>query len=825
MPETYKHLFISDSIEVKNYKTINGGGPKNRVFKNNVSHGNNLLNKIRQNISNNLEDLPEDYYAYITVNGNDELIENIQSLENGTCKVKISNIKQINENDFNISLAINKKYLSQLVKKINAYITEVTKKGNPKHQNFLNSLEDIKKSILQDLWIGDESLIPSNNLKKWCEVWILENSSTSFCQKCDDLEIEYAVNSIQRFIERTVLHINANYQDLQNLIEQYPYLGEFRPVNTLATFWAELPRAEQIEWSDNLRNRTVIENENSNVAISVLDTGVNNGNPLLERIITENDCDSCNATWNNTDNEGHGTAMCAISAYGNLQKCLESNQNITLKHSVSSIKVLPYDGYQSEESSYGNITKDAVSRATIINPTKNNIHCLAVTENETANITGLPSAWSATIDSITSGQNLETPSLINIGDKNLFLISAGNYDNTLVDYPEGNKNTPIQSPAQAWNALTIGAYTNLLHPNRNNVASSNQLSPYSRTSIAWSKTQWPIKPEVLFEGGNKVIDGNNSFQTEETSILTLDANPTERVFTTCSGTSPATAEASNFAAKIACEYPELWPETIRALMVHSAKWTEEMERQFLPAPTNRNKGDYVEILRTCGYGIPNLTDALYSANNSLVLIAQNEIQPYKYNEVAKKAETNQMHLYELPWPKDALLELGNTEIEMKVTLSYFIEPAPFSMGKISNNKYRYSSYGLRFDVNRFNESKEEFTAKINQIDKELAKSSGNYTSGRAESMWKYSDACGVFNGSLHSNVWNGTAAELAQNNLLAVYPVMGWWKDRPNLGCCNKHARYALIVSLKTPSVETDIYTPVANQINIPVENITPINI
>lgn len=184
-----------------------------------------------------------------------------------------------------------------------------------------------------------------------------------------------------------------------------------------------------------------------------------------------------------------------------------------------------------------------------------------------------------------------------------------------------------------------------------------------------------------------------------------------------------------------------------------------------------------------------------------------------------------MHLYELPWPKDTLLELGNTEIEMKVTLSYFIEPAPFSMGKISNNKYRYSSYGLRFDINRFNESKEEFAAKINKIDKELAKLNGNYTAGRSESMWKYSDACGIFNGSLHSNIWNGTAADLAQNNVLAVYPVMGWWKDRPNLGCCNKHTRYSLIVSLKTPSVETDIYTPVANQINIPVENITPINI
>ena len=33
-----------------------------------------------------------------------------------------------------------------------------------------------------------------------------------------------------------------------------------------------------------------------------------------------------------------------------------------------------------------------------------------------------------------------------------------------------------------------------------------------------------------------------------------------------------------------------------------------------------------------------------------------------------------------------------------------------------------------------------------------------------------------------------------------------------------KQARYALVITIKTPDVETDIYTPIANQIAVPIE-------
>jgi len=47
---------------------------------------------------------------------------------------------------------------------------------------------------------------------------------------------------------------------------------------------------------------------------------------------------------------------------------------------------------------------------------------------------------------------------------------------------------------------------------------------------------------------------------------------------------------------------------------------------------------------------------------------------------------------------------------------------------------------------------------------------------------------------------------------------VGWWKQRSNLERWGKQARYALVVTIRTPEVETDIYTPVASQIGVTIE-------
>ena len=73
-------------------------------------------------------------------------------------------------------------------------------------------------------------------------------------------------------------------------------------------------------------------------------------------------------------------------------------------------------------------------------------------------------------------------------------------------------------------------------------------------------------------------------------------------------------------------------------------------------------------------------------------------------------------------------------------------------------------------------------------------------------------------GSLHVDIWRGSAADLASRGSLAVYPAVGWWKTRQALERYNQAARYALVVSIRAPEVDVDLRTEVANQIGVAVE-------
>lgn len=293
------------------------------------------------------------------------------------------------------------------------------------------------------------------------------------------------------------------------------------------------------------------------------------------------------------------------------------------------------------------------------------------------------------------------------------------------------------------------------------------------------------------------------------SLLTAHNKPDERIFTTANATSAATALAARMAAQLLASYKEFWPETVRALMVHSAEWTDAMRNAFAPGQTP-NKADYQNLIRHCGFGVPDLDRALWSASDSLTMVAQEMISPYE-REGSNQPKLRDMHLHRLPWPSEELQALGATSVEMRVTLSYFIEPNPSARGVRS--RYRYASHGLRFDVKRPLESEAAFRARINvaaRDEEEGTQAGGN------DSAW----LLGIKNrhrGLLHSDIWRGTAVDLAQRSEIAVFPTLGWWKTRPHLERFDSVARYALVVSIHAPETDVDLYTAVANQIGIPV--------
>lgn len=205
-------------------------------------------------------------------------------------------------------------------------------------------------------------------------------------------------------------------------------------------------------------------------------------------------------------------------------------------------------------------------------------------------------------------------------------------------------------------------------------------------------------------------------------------------------------------------------------------------------------------------GVPSLERARRSATDSLTLIVQDSIEPFD-----EEGKMKEMYLHDLPWPIGVLSEMGETPVTLRVTLSYFIEPNPSRRGW--RQRFRYASHGLRFDVRRPTESTDEFRRRVNRLARE---DGGNLGTPESDDQWFFGPEYRV-SGSLHSDFWRGTAADLARRGLLAVFPVSGWWKDLKDRNHSERGAVYSLVVSIETEDQTVDLWTPVATEVGIPI--------
>jgi hypothetical protein len=309
------------------------------------------------------------------------------------------------------------------------------------------------------------------------------------------------------------------------------------------------------------------------------------------------------------------------------------------------------------------------------------------------------------------------------------------------------------------------------------------------------------------EAGNRAINpGKTEIVTLGSLSLLTTGHDAAAPLVPFDATSAAAAQAARIAARLAAEHPGYWPETIRAMMVHSADWTAPMLAAL--GDTSSKRARY-ELVRRFGYGVPSFERAHASARNHLALFAQAEIQPFKMD---KGRKFNECHYYTLPIPRGMLEELENEIINMKVTLSYFIDPNPGLAANV--DPQRYQSHGLRFDHQRKNETLERFKHRVNPSERDDPRRRPAIEP--ADTRWMLGEDS-ISAGSLHCDVWTGPAIELLNREALSVKPVNGWWRNRASPLICNRKSRYALIVTLKARNADLDIYTPIRTAIRLPV--------
>jgi Subtilase family len=711
--------------------------------------------------------------------------------------------------------------------KVGEYAHENTPAEKPRHENKFAPVEVIRAATIESLWT-DQRPFPANDDERiWWECWCWNDRAGHLLRATTRFDLRASERRLY-FPEFEIIPVYANRLEIDRILQNTSAIEELRLATDTPAFFTTTVRKEQNIWVDDLVARVSGPNAAS-PAVCVLDTGVAREHPLLNSALAVADCLTVDQNWGVDDHDphGHGTNMAGAVLYADLVYPLADERAISLEYKIESVKFLPPPTAQlTDPLNYGAITQAAVALPEIENPERSRIFCMAVTNQDVSG--ERPTSWSAALDQICAGvMPGDEPDEDNEPPRRLFFVSAGNVpDASDPDEVSDPDEFPVEDPAQAWNAIAVGGFTDKTEiaaednlPDWNAVAEAGDHSPYSRISTDWDHSRTPIKPEIVFEAGNRALNAAGTellSGVDSLSLLTTNKEFLAQPLTTFWATSPATAQAAGMAGAIVARHPDLWPESVRALIVHSADWTPAMLARVNGCNT---KKDCIALARHFGYGVPRLDRALASAENDLALFTQTEIQPFKRERqpdangrmVLGAPTFNEIHYYALPWPRQSLEDLGGEDVRLKITLSYFVEPSPGDVSPVT--PARYQSYGLRFDLKRRSEDETVFHRRINRLERDGER----LPKAEPDPRWIFGSQS-IAAGSLHCDVWVGPAAELAARDLIAVYPVSGWWRYRTHLNRYNSKARYCLAVSISSDNEEVKLYTEIANLIGIGIE-------
>ncbi|WP_449222132.1 S8 family peptidase [Tistrella mobilis] len=550
--------------------------------------------------------------------------------------------------------------------------------------------------------------------------------------------------------------------------------------------------------------------------VCTLDTGVAAAHPLialgLRGAWTYDDA------WGVDDHQphgGHGTPLAGLVLYGDLEPLMNDARPVTLTHGAESMKMLPPHGFPSTRPpSYGVVTQGAVSAVEIERPDVLRSFCVATSATDFP--PSRPSTWSGALDQIIAGAmpgEMDGEVAAAERPKRLMVVATGNVSGGMA--AEVLPSQPLEDPSQSWNALTIGGFTRKERPPApppvlRAAVPANHRSPFSRGSQSLPKDLTPIKPEVLFEAGNMMTDASGFCGWDPSvSLLSAGSEVASEPLVPFWATSAAAGMAGNFVGRLQAARPDLWPETHRALIVDSARWPEPIRKKFIGTGAHWKTGTKEKMqamLREFGYGVPDIDRAIFSTRNEATLIAQAEIQPFAAGADGRSGVFNEMHVYDLPWPKAALEQLENEIVTMKVTLSYFIEPN--LTGKAATRPDTYRSYGLRFDMKKRTETSARFRSRIS------ASQAKDGTEAEGETSCWLLGPKAIQAGSLHCDLWRGRAVDLAGHDAIAVHPVSGWWKSHVGQKRVSDKARYALVISISALGQPVDLYSEITTLVN-----------
>jgi Subtilase family len=420
---------------------------------------------------------------------------------------------------------------------------------------------------------------------------------------------------------------------------------------------------------------TITPPEETAPSIGILDTGVSEQTPLSTIILnrnTEYDLIGSGSRIDNYDNfRGHGTAVAGFAALGD--KLIPDHSGTKIADAwIVAIKIYQDGRPRVADTNILETIRD------VHRDKGTKIFVLTISEQSFKNTDDSVSAFAYSLDLLAYELNI------------LIFISAGNVHTdyffdpvtgaAIHHYPNdfAQEFTNIKSPAESMNNFTTGAcasnfetgvtagiaidgtfpaiYTSKFHYNyHDGLLNRTQRNKHLK------------KPDAIYNGGDWDNAGNPSVVG-----LKHISGRTGEFFSKNTGTSFSAPLMANLAVRISKNYPELRMQSIKALIINSAE----------PPPLSTFFDELPRAITTqiLGYGIPNQIECIFSDDNSVTMILEDEILPDKIKS------------FDLNIPEYLLMkENASTVLEVKMTMCFSFEP-------ILNNQMAYCPIHIGFGL-------------------------------------------------------------------------------------------------------------------------------
>ena len=428
--------------------------------------------------------------------------------------------------------------------------------------------------------------------------------------------------------------------------------------------------------------------------IGIIDTGISSTSAIAPLLINDKSFALNGDPFIDVANRnayGHGTPVAGLAALGKLNHQNNFEGDVMADAKVLSIKTSDYGSGYISEIDLVKMLYDVKAKYPEIK-----IFTLTTCYNRYKATNEDFSDYTYALDKFA----FETNSLI-------FICTANNDDaiddNSSYDlkYFHSEK-TNICTPGDSMNNFTVGAAAdNVTNSPFYGIAHGREFPTlFSRKghvdlSLIFSRNKINknyFKPDVIESGGD-LVDSNNSYLdwASEASINVISARANMGLFEE-TGTSFSTPLVANIAAKIQKQYPELHPQTIKALIINSAS----LNKIPFDASVSQLKN------RVAGHGYIDNFKSVFSNENSVTLILEDNISD------------DDLKVYPINFPQYLTqTDLGKQRGIVKVTATLC-----FSFLPLKNNQLSYNPIHIAFSIFKNHEA-EDIIKSNNEVDSKL----------------------------------------------------------------------------------------------------------